>query len=193
MLQLIRDVLAAEQPDLVILGGDQVSGYDFPAANLAARLSLRLDGSSLTGSWYERQWARLIQPLHEAGTGAGVPYASILGALLFSCLVLSHHLGAGSTLAFPPLILAPSSQPLLPPLAGNHDGEADLSRREIVELDVATGRGLSLTRLGNASLAGAGNYWLDVAGPEEGGTQPVARIWMLDSGNRGCGNVAWGW
>ena len=53
----------------------QVSGYAIPAANLVQRLRLRMNTSSLTGSWYEQQWRQLIAPLHEAG----VPYAAVLG------------------------------------------------------------------------------------------------------------------
>ena len=142
----MQTVLAAESPDLVVLGGDQVSGFAYPAADLRARLS-RLLGAA--PSWYEQQWRRLVAPLQ----AAGVPYASLLG---------------------------------------NHDGEADLGRRQIAELDAATGRGLSLTQPGPAHLRGAGNYWLDVLEPGEG-TAVAARIWMLDSGNRGCGTQAQGW
>lgn len=76
--------------------------------------------------------------------------------------------------------------------AGNHDGEADLSRQEIVALDAATGGRLSLTQPGPASLGGSGNYWLDVLAPGNS-SQPAARIWFLDSGNRGCNGEAAGW
>lgn len=146
-------VLAAEQPGLAVLSGDMVSGFAFPAGDLAGRLgrlfsSSKSRGAPLTASWYEQQWRRLVAPLH----GAGVPYAAILG---------------------------------------NHDGEADLSRRDVAELASAVGGSLSLTRPGPEGLPGGGNYWIDVLEPR--GEAVAARIWMLDSGNRGCGHLAWGW
>lgn len=52
-------MLSLEQPDLVILSGDMVSGFAW-------------DGRQ---GWFESHWRRLIQPLQ----AAGVPYASILG------------------------------------------------------------------------------------------------------------------
>ena len=76
--------------------------------------------------------------------------------------------------------------------AGNHDGEADLSRREVVALDAATGDRLSLTKSGPARLSGAGNYWLDVLAPGNS-SKVAARLWFLDSGNRGCDGGAAGW
>lgn len=125
-----------------------VSGFAFPAHDLAGRAARWLNGVSVTGSWWEERWRILTAPLRQAG----VPWASILG---------------------------------------NHDGEGDLSRRQIAELDVATGGGLSMTQPGPPDLAGAANYWLDVLEPE--GSTVAARIWMLDSGNRGCGRLASGW
>lgn len=76
--------------------------------------------------------------------------------------------------------------------AGNHDGEADLARHEIVALDAATGGGLSLTQPGPASLGGTGNYWLDVLAPGSS-NETALRLWFLDSGNRGCNGSAAGW
>ena len=75
---------------------------------------------------------------------------------------------------------------------GNHDGEADLSRREVMALDAATGGSLSLSQSGPATLSGAGNYWLDVLEPGNS-SQVAARLWFLDSGNRGCNGGAAGW
>lgn len=143
--QVVQTVLEAEQPALVVMSGDQVSGFAYPAANLLGHLSRLLFSGA---SWYEQQWRRIVAPLHKAG----VRYAAILG---------------------------------------NHDGEADLSRRQVVELGGAAGGGLSLTQPGPSHLTGAGNYYLDVCDAQ--GQQVAARIWMLDSGNRGCGRLAWGW
>lgn len=76
--------------------------------------------------------------------------------------------------------------------AGNHDGEADLSRRQVVALDAATGNRLSLTKSGPARLSGAGNYWVDVLALGNS-SEVAARLWFLDSGNRGCNGGAAGW
>jgi pre-mRNA-splicing factor SYF1 len=65
---------------------------------------------------------------------------------------------------------------------GNHDDEADLSREEIIILD-EHGRG-SLTQLGPREAMGLSNYHLEILAPK--GAQASARIWMLDSGGRGC-------
>lgn len=75
-------------------------------------------------------------------------------------------------------------------ILGNHDGEADLSRRDIVELDMRTSN-LTLTQQGPHRLTGAGNYYLDVLSSD--GEQVAARLWMLDSNNRGCEHVRHGW
>ncbi len=125
-------ILQAEQPDLVVLSGDMVSGFAW-------------DGSP---RWYERRWRRLIQPVYRAG----IPYASILG---------------------------------------NHDGEADLSHREIINLDISTGGNLSLTQQGPANVSGAGNYYLDIY--DTSGKAVAARVWLLDSNNRGCQHTRAGW
>lgn len=76
------------------------------------------------------------------------------------------------------------------PATGNHDGEADLQRREIAELDAASGL-LSLTQPGPQDITGAANYYLDVY--DSAGRTVAARIWMLDSMARGCGPVTVGW
>ncbi|CAL8463973.1 g3508 [Coccomyxa elongata] len=68
-------------------------------------------------------------------------------------------------------------------ILGNHDDEADLSREQIVLLDMRLQQG-SLTQLGPREAMGLSNYYLDIAANKGGG--PAARIWMLDSGGRGC-------
>lgn len=67
---------------------------------------------------------------------------------------------------------------------GNHDGEADLSRHEIVAVDMAASN-LSLTQQGPVGVAGASNYYVDVLDPQGGAV--AARLWLLDSNDRGCG------
>ncbi|KAL4420875.1 hypothetical protein ABPG77_002834 [Micractinium sp. CCAP 211/92] len=125
-------VLAAEQPDLVALSGDQVSGFAW-------------DGKA---AWFEERWRQMLQPT----LAAGVPHASILG---------------------------------------NHDGEANLSRREIIELDQQLGGNLTLTLPGPRYLFGSGNYFLDVLNAT--GEEVAARMWFLDSGSLGCEGLRDGW
>ncbi|KAK9918079.1 hypothetical protein WJX75_001042 [Coccomyxa subellipsoidea] len=68
-------------------------------------------------------------------------------------------------------------------ILGNHDDEADLSREQIVLLDMRLQQG-SLTELGPREAMGLSNYYLDIAAHKGGA--PAARVWMLDSGGRGC-------
>ncbi|KAI3429468.1 hypothetical protein D9Q98_005560 [Chlorella vulgaris] len=84
---------------------------------------------------------------------------------------------------------------------GNHDAEAELSRRQIVDLDLRTGAPLSLTRQGPQQATGATNYHLDILGPAgaraarggDGTEDPAARVWLLDSGERTCPPLMFGW
>ncbi|EFN59663.1 hypothetical protein CHLNCDRAFT_133158 [Chlorella variabilis] len=118
--------------------------------------------------WFERRWRQLIAPVH----AAGLPYAVTLG---------------------------------------NHDGEAELTRRQILDLDIRTGGVWSLTRQGPPEASDASNYYLDVypamppahapitchgagcaaAGAGDGGA--AARVWLLDSGDRTCPPLMFGW
>lgn len=59
--QIQATVLAAERPDLVAFSGDQVSGFAWSGA----------------AGWYEQALRRLLRPV----LAAGVPFATILGAL----------------------------------------------------------------------------------------------------------------
>ena len=68
-------MLAAERPDLALLSGDQVSGFAYPAHDLLGHARRLGAPAGAPHSWYEEQWRRVIEPLHEAG----VPYASVLG------------------------------------------------------------------------------------------------------------------
>ena len=45
-------------------------------------------------------------------------------------------------------------------------------------------QGGTLTKAGPRQAIGLSNYYMDVAAPKAGGRG--ARIWMLDSGGRGC-------
>jgi hypothetical protein len=91
-------------------------------------------------------------------------------------------------------------------ILGNHCAEADLTRRQICDLDARLGGDLSLTRSSPENeTSGASSYWLDVmtgGGPPGGGAAAVvsgedgeeaaARIWLLDSMRRTC-EGARGW
>ena len=68
-------------------------------------------------------------------------------------------------------------------ILGNHDDEADLSQEQIVLLDMRLQQG-SLTELAPREAMGLSNYYLDIAAHKGGA--PAARVWMLDSGGRGC-------
>jgi hypothetical protein len=72
---------------------------------------------------------------------------------------------------------------------GNHDGEADLSRRDILAQDARTGNS-TLTQQGQQDPTGT-SYFLDIFDPS--GEAVAARIWMLDSNDRGCEQLRAGW
>jgi hypothetical protein len=76
-------------------------------------------------------------------------------------------------------------------ILGNHDDQADLSREEIVDLILRTGGPFSATQPGPPGLTGATNYFLDLLPPE--GDDPVARLWLLDSMDTGCGGLPRSW
>ncbi|KAL4444638.1 hypothetical protein ABPG77_002455 [Micractinium sp. CCAP 211/92] len=77
---------------------------------------------------------------------------------------------------------------------GNHDAEAELTRRQIVDLAVRTQGVYGLTRQGPAAASGASNYWLDIHPAAGGGADaPAARVWLLDSGDRYCPPLMYGW
>lgn len=61
-------VLAAEQPDLVMFGGDMVSGW-------VCSPSRSPRPAACGPGWFEARWRQLIAPVH----AAGLPYAVILG------------------------------------------------------------------------------------------------------------------
>ncbi len=73
---------------------------------------------------------------------------------------------------------------------GNHDAEADLARRQIVELDMRSSN-LSLTQQGPEGVTGASNYYLDIY--DARGEEVAARVWLLDSMDRGCERTTAGW
>lgn len=75
---------------------------------------------------------------------------------------------------------------------GNHDDQADLSRREIIDVDKEIGGELSLVKHGPRNITGATNYWLDVY--RHGSVSEVEyRLWFLDSMNTGCEGLQGSW
>eukprot|EP00889_Picochlorum_renovo_P004383 jgi/Picre1/31413/NNA_006765.t1 len=62
-------------------------------------------------------------------------------------------------------------------LLGNHDDEADLSRREILNMDVLLSGDLSFTRSGPFDITGASNYHVDVLSSTGDGS------WLADYGS----------
>lgn len=77
---------------------------------------------------------------------------------------------------------------------GNHDSEADLSRAQIMQLHDSTSNAIvppPEARGPQGANAGASNYYLDIM--DSDGQVVAARIWMLDSNNRGCGQLRAGW
>ena len=71
-------------------------------------------------------------------------------------------------------------------ILGNHDGEADLGRRQIMAL-VGHQSNVSISQTDPAGTS----YFLDIYDPD--GVVLAARIWMLDSNDRGCGQLRAGW
>lgn len=132
LLQLQITVLDRENPDLVVYGGDMVSGWYGREKN----------------GWFEEHWIRITETVRSRG----IQYAFMLG---------------------------------------NHDDEADLNRRQIVELDNTIGGNLSLTQNGPMNITGATNYFIDVRAYGE--SRAAARLWFLDSMDRGCENVTSSW
>jgi hypothetical protein len=61
-----------------------------------------------------------------------------------------------------------------------------------VELDLRGGSRWSLTQQGPEGITGATNYFLPVLA-RNGSDVEAARIWFLDSMDRGCGLAMFGW
>eukprot|EP01025_Chloroclados_australasicus_P017529 TRINITY_DN18953_c1_g1_i1.p1 TRINITY_DN18953_c1_g1~~TRINITY_DN18953_c1_g1_i1.p1 ORF type:complete len:418 (-),score=47.86 TRINITY_DN18953_c1_g1_i1:209-1399(-) len=76
---------------------------------------------------------------------------------------------------------------------GNHDQEAGLSRREVVQFFASQvdEHELAMTQVGPDHISGASNYYLDVFA--HNGDQIVIRIWFLDTMGKGCNNLPNSW
>jgi hypothetical protein len=72
---------------------------------------------------------------------------------------------------------------------GNHDAEGPVSRRDFMHWHAATGGSVSRLPRG-VDGPDFGNYWIDIQAPRK--REALLRLWMFDSGNRGCGGVP-GW
>jgi hypothetical protein len=79
-------------------------------------------------------------------------------------------------------------------ILGNHDDEADLSRREILMLDESMGGNLSFTQQGPLGVGGASNYYINLFSPGNSSTLvPAARLWFFDSMDVGCAGFSGSW
>jgi hypothetical protein len=129
-------VLLAEDPDLIVITGDAVSGYSW-------------DGES---GWFADVYAGVVDPM--IALGYRWAYAN-----------------------------------------GNHDPQADLTKTEIVDVDMALGvlgGNLSYTQQGPANITGATNYVLPLYGSTSK-TVPAFNVWAFDSGMEDClGEQGWG-
>jgi len=129
---IVQDtILGLENPDLVILTGDSVSGYSW-------------DNSA---GWYAKIWARVISSM------------------------VKHNIRWANAL-------------------GNHDSEADLSKREIIAQEMTNP--LSLTQLGPSGIQGASNYYLPVLESDAQSNTAAAVLYLFDSGHEDCLGVK-GW
>lgn len=73
---------------------------------------------------------------------------------------------------------------------GNHDSEADLNRREIVELD--SKNPYSFTRLPPKGVDGASNFVVPIYSSKDE-NEVVMNLWFFDSNRNDCmGVVGWG-
>lgn len=91
-----------------------------------------------------------------------------------------------------PQVVAPAEAAGVPHAIalGNHDTEAELDGRQVLQLDMSWSQ-LSLTQQGPPNITGASNYWLDVLNST--GDAVAARVWVLDSGSKGCEGVRHSW
>lgn len=80
-------------------------------------------------------------------------------------------------------------------ILGNHDDEADLDRRQILQLDIDTGDSLSRTQQGPVAVGGASNYYLDILPASNTSLVlvPAARLWFFDSMDMGCAGLTGSW
>jgi len=73
-------------------------------------------------------------------------------------------------------------------ILGNHDGEGNLSREQVMKLDL--GYPLSMSQMGPNSISGHSNYVLQVLGSNS--DKAVSHLYFMDTGNRECMGVP-GW
>ncbi|KAK8790983.1 hypothetical protein WA158_005614 [Blastocystis sp. Blastoise] len=129
-LALLRKLLDYEQPDMVAITGDLVSGYKW----------------NKTQGWYKHYWEMATEPLVKRN----IPYAFALG---------------------------------------NHDGEADLTRQEVMKLDITNPN--SVSQVGPEELPGGSNYLLQIKASNNDSN--ALNLWFFDSQNKDCGGVkGWG-
>lgn len=117
---IYRQVLVTEDPDVVALTGDAVSGYAW-------------DG---TEGWFAEVYHRVIDTM----LSLGYPYFY---------------------------------------LNGNHDPQADLTQREVVQTDITLGHYMSMTQLGPENITGASNYYIPILSST--GNELAYSLWVLGS------------
>jgi len=71
-------------------------------------------------------------------------------------------------------------------LLGNHDSEADLTRREIMQLDMT--HPYSVSQLSEEGMSGASTYSIPVYSSINH-SKAAANLWIFDSGSEGCDGV----
>lgn len=76
-------------------------------------------------------------------------------------------------------------------LNGNHDPQADLTQREIVNVINRLGGALSLTILSPVNVTGGTNYWLPVYSYADE-SKLAYSLWVLDSNGDDCEGIS-GW
>ncbi|GMH44892.1 hypothetical protein BSKO_12849 [Bryopsis sp. KO-2023] len=75
---------------------------------------------------------------------------------------------------------------------GNHDSsQIKRIRKRIVEMDMRSGKGFSLTQPGPENITGVSNYFLPVRSSNT--SQESARLWFFDSMAKGCNGLHYSW
>jgi len=197
-------VIEAERPQLIVLSGDTISGafWDGRQGWAEARCA-----ALRTYNTVARQApAKSKQQTHKTKPTVQSPFDHHAASHTTAATTTAHHDPKPTSRVWRPLaaLLARLGTPYAL-ILGNHCAEADLGRRQIVEMAARLGGPLSLTRAGPLNVSGATNYWLDVlpsgggggggntSGGGGGGGAVAARVWLLDSNRRGCEGVrGWG-
>eukprot|EP01017_Pseudomicrothorax_dubius_P043869 TRINITY_DN7368_c0_g4_i1.p1 TRINITY_DN7368_c0_g4~~TRINITY_DN7368_c0_g4_i1.p1 ORF type:complete len:394 (+),score=51.39 TRINITY_DN7368_c0_g4_i1:49-1230(+) len=74
-------------------------------------------------------------------------------------------------------------------ILGNHDGEADLTREQIFDLDSEH----PLSLMDKADEITGVNYFHEVQSSYDNATAPPSILWFFDTNREGCRNETWSW